>query len=130
MHLSRTFERKAAAVSRARLFVADALARAGRESTDDVMLVTSELVSNAVKHGADPVEVHLQLDDEALHLEVHDAGGAEVDVPPMPGSGALGGRGLPLVAAVARSCGARLDHRGHTMVWADFPAAASHAEVR
>ena len=124
MHLIRTFERKAAEVSRARRFVADALERAGREPPDEVMLVTSELVSNAVIHGADPVEVHLQLVDDALHLEVHDAGGAEIDVPSMPGNGALGGRGLPLVAALARSCGSRLDNRGHTTVWAELPAPA------
>ena len=131
MHLIRTFERKAAEVSRARRFVADALERAGRQPPDEVMLVTSELVSNAVLHGADPVEVHLQLDDEALYLEVHDAGSAEIDVPSMPGCGALGGRGLPLVAAITRSCGARLDQRGHTMVWADFPApAAAGARIR
>ena len=120
MHLIRTFGREAAEVSRARRFVADALERSGREATDDVMLVTSELVSNAVVHGDDPVEVHVELDEDRVHLEVHDAGSARVDLAGMPTTRAHGGRGLPLVAAVTRAFGTGLDHRGYTTVWADL----------
>ena len=84
------------------------------------MLVTSELVSNAVIHGADPVELHLALDDERLHLEVVDAGGVVLDPHPMPDPLALGGRGLPLVEALTQAWGSERDDRGRTLVWADL----------
>lgn len=131
MHLIRTFQRQAAEVGRARCFVADALRRSGREATDDVLLVTSELVANAVAHGSDPVEVHLELVDGTLHLEVHDAGGVDLEPAEMPAAGSRGGRGLPLVAAVTKSSGTEIDPRGHTIVWADLAAPRSdEPEVR
>lgn len=123
MQVIRRFSRDAAEVPRARRFVADTLERSGRQATDEVMLVTSELVSNAVRHGRDPVELHLQLDaDDRLHLEVVDAGGVAPQAPAaMPAVEAEGGRGLPLVAALSESWGSAVDARGHTAVWADLP---------
>jgi anti-sigma regulatory factor (Ser/Thr protein kinase) len=122
MQLIRTFRREPAEVSRSRRFVADALERSGRHPTDAVMLVTSELVSNAVMHGTDPVELHLALDDERLHLEVVDAGGVVLGPHAMPDALALGGRGLPLVDALTQAWGSERDSRGRTMVWADLSA--------
>jgi anti-sigma regulatory factor (Ser/Thr protein kinase) len=125
MQVIRRFSRDAAEVPRARRFVADALERSGRQATDEVMLVTSELVSNAVRHGRDPVELHLELDTDGdrLHLEVIDAGGVAPQAPSaMPEVEAEGGRGLPLVAALSESWGSAVDAHGHTAVWADLPA--------
>lgn len=125
MHLIRNFPRDAAEVPRARRFVADALRRAGLKATDEVLLVTSELVSNAVLHGDDPLELHLEVDDGRLHLEVLDGGGHAPNAPSgMPDGEAQGGRGLPLVASMAEAWGALVDQRGHTMVWADLRAPA------
>lgn len=126
MHLIRTFRRDAAEVPRARHFVADSLQRAGLRATDEVMLVTSELVSNAIIHGDDPLELHIDLDEGHLHLEVLDGGGHVPTEPfPMPDSHAQGGRGLPLVASVTDAWGSGLDPRGHTLVWADLTAPAA-----
>lgn len=123
MHLIRTFSRDAAEVPRARRFVADALDRAGLRATDEVLLVISELVTNAVLYGDDPVELHLEVDEGELHLEVLDGGGDPPVAPAgMPHGEAHGGRGLPLVASLSRAWGARLDPRGYTMVWADLRA--------
>jgi anti-sigma regulatory factor (Ser/Thr protein kinase) len=124
MQVIQRFSRDAAEVPRARRFVADTLERSGREATDDVMLVTSELVSNAVRHGREPVELHLELDPEydRLHLEVIDGGGVAPQASSaMPAVEAEGGRGLPLVAALSESWGSAVDGRGHTAVWADLP---------
>jgi anti-sigma regulatory factor (Ser/Thr protein kinase) len=72
----------------------------------DALLVTSELVTNAVRHGSrrgDRVELEFQLVDRRLSLCVRDAGRAGV----APQAIALGterssGRGLAIVSRLAR----------------------------
>jgi len=68
------------------------------------LVVTSELVSNAVQHGEEPITLSLQrLGDGALRIEVCDADGS-IDGVHGVRSGALAteGRGLAIVAAFAR----------------------------
>jgi serine/threonine-protein kinase RsbW len=66
---------------------------------DDVRLVTSELVGNAVRHGEPPVTLEVLLDDDSGHhrvvLTCHDGG-------PWDGSGPSpsSGRGLVIVRAL------------------------------
>ena len=75
------------------------------EDLDVAVLLTSELVTNAVRHGAAPITLRLYR-DAGLRVEVRDAG------PPL-GSVvrgardhmAEGGHGLPLVEALASSWG-------------------------
>jgi anti-sigma regulatory factor (Ser/Thr protein kinase) len=78
-------------------------------SSDDldlVLLLTSELVTNAVRHGAPPIGLRVQHCGASLRVEVRDAGDAF-------GPGwtlaedltAEGGRGLALVEALATSWG-------------------------
>lgn len=123
MQLIRTFRRELAEVSRTRHFIADALQRAGVQATDEVMVVTSELVTNAVLHGRDPLEIHLEVEDNRLHLEVVDCGSGPPDPTAlMPGTGSRGGRGLPIVDSLTERWGACRDARGRTMVWADLVA--------
>lgn len=126
MEVIRTFRADAAEVPITRHFVADVLERAGLEATDEVMLVTSELVTNAVVHGSDPLEIHVEVDDCRLHLEVVDCGNEPPDPARiMPASAARGGRGLPLVDCLTDQWGACRDPRGRTMVWADLQAPAA-----
>lgn len=87
---------------RARRAVAEVLPDACRsELLDDVVLLVSELVTNAVRHGArsgggDVVEVVAWPADGHYWLAVSDPGeGLPVRVP--PGHEACGGRGLVLV---------------------------------
>ena len=81
------------------------------DSIEDVVLVTSELVSNAIRHTPDdgPIEVIWWLDQAELV-----ATASWTAVPPTP-SGATrhphlpGGRGLAIVEALADSLGRRLE---------------------
>jgi serine/threonine-protein kinase RsbW len=83
---------------------------------DDVALVVSELVGNAVRHGSPLPDggllVEWQLDGAVLVLEVFDGGGGpeglardEGRLPRVPLS-AEGGRGLSIVSTVAARWGA------------------------
>lgn len=72
---------------------------------DDALVVVSELVSNAVRHGRpDPdgtVGVEWYLCD-GLHLFVHDGGRNGTSLRPRPVDvDALGGRGLTIIEALA-----------------------------
>lgn len=84
---------------------------------DDCVLLTSELVGNAVMHGADaPITVNLlQLGDRLL-LEVTDASPAVARVQ-SAGPEDEQGRGMYLVQAIASAWGTRLDSSGGKTVW-------------
>ena len=114
------FRRDLPEVPDARSFVASVLESKGVPVTDDVLLVTSELVTNAVRHGEGEIEVRVDVGHRAVRLEVLDEGSAAVPEPPgvMPVDGP-GGWGLHLVRAVAQAWGSGLDPHGRTLVWAE-----------
>ena len=97
---------------------------------EDLDLVLSELVTNAIRHGGRCVEVELHTAGDMLRLSVTDTRSASPVVPPAgEASGqaldeALGesGRGMLLVQAIARRWGVRRVRR-HTgkAVWLDLP---------
>ncbi|MGW1810449.1 SpoIIE family protein phosphatase [Streptomyces sp. NPDC002078] len=78
-------------------------------------LIVSELVANALRHGAPPYRLRLIL-DERLTCEVRDAGDS---VPHLKHARTIdeGGRGLFIVASVADGWGIRYHAQGKT-VWA------------
>jgi anti-sigma regulatory factor (Ser/Thr protein kinase) len=107
-------------VARARGFLTDALARwAVPEETElAARLALSELVTNAVVHAATELVVRVRPDDGGgIWVGVTDQN-RELPVPREPGTAATGGRGLTIVAAVARRWGVdrRFSRRGKT-VW-------------
>lgn len=108
MQAQRSFAPEGQSVSQARLFVREALAEWEAEDlTDEAVLATSELVTNAVVHAGTPVQVAIELDAQALRLEVQDlhphrslpVGLAAAD------EDAEHGRGLFITAAIAGSWG-------------------------
>jgi anti-sigma regulatory factor (Ser/Thr protein kinase) len=85
---------------------------------DDLELVASELVTNAVRAGSARINVALALEDDRVVIRVSDeaAGWPEPRVADIYD---IGGRGLPLVSAISTSWGVRLSGTGK-VVWAEL----------
>ena len=94
-----------------------------RESIDDVVLVASELVGNAVVHTAaqsvDDLTISWEIGPEAVVVRVADASDT---VPRVRSSDEnhTGGRGLAIVAAIASDWGVLRSPAGK-QVWARVP---------
>jgi len=93
---------------------------------DDAQLVISEVVSNAVKHGArdsrDALRLVIETDDRRLRVDVEQTLAA-LDVHPTErhvDSAHGGGSGLLIVEALADAWGAEAGPPGH--VWFEFEA--------
>jgi anti-sigma regulatory factor (Ser/Thr protein kinase) len=89
----------------------------------DVMLfelAASELVTNAITHGAGEVTVTIRRTEDLVRVEVTDRGGGSGPVSPVePGSSpGLGGWGLRIVEGLSESWGTRRDAKG-TLVWVE-----------
>jgi anti-sigma regulatory factor (Ser/Thr protein kinase) len=99
---------------------------------DDAALITTELVTNAIVHApggrAVTITLALQLHDGWLRIEVTGPDGGDVPaVTTMPGPDAIGGRGLPIVDALAASKGS-CPAGGQLAVWADIPLTTTAKE--
>jgi anti-sigma regulatory factor (Ser/Thr protein kinase) len=100
-----------------------------QDVADDVTLVVSELVTNAIRHGGGHVRLDLQVDLDEVLVAVWDAGD-DFDWAVEPAQpGALTGRGLGIVAALASSCGVRGSTGPGKSVWCIVPGAAGRAAV-
>jgi anti-sigma regulatory factor (Ser/Thr protein kinase) len=99
---------------------------------DDVLLVASELVSNAVLHaGCDPtdeIEVVAELRASRFRLTVIDPG-TSGSMPTVRGSDyrGPGGKGLQVVETLSRRWGS--DRRDGTVVWAELSLEAGGSEL-
>jgi anti-sigma regulatory factor (Ser/Thr protein kinase) len=121
--VARTFPSSTAQIQRARLFVRETLARWGIHPLDDsvlhdLVLMTSELFTNALLHGAGEVEVKVSQTPGALRLAVSDhgrQGSPQRRFTLSPGS--IGGRGLRIVDQLASAWGSGIDPHGGTLVW-------------
>ncbi|GAA2427979.1 ATP-binding protein [Streptomyces glaucus] len=118
-----------AGVGEARRRMRDQLRRDGvaESVVDDAVLILSELLSNACKHGR-PLGDALAGDgdvraawrvepDGRLVVEVTDGGGPTRPAPATPSVTAHGGRGLNIITALADDWGVRDDARGEVTVW-------------
>lgn len=94
-----------------------------RAAVDDVILVASELVTNALVHAAvsfdDDLDVAWEVRPDAVTVEVHD-GSPELPCPRTTTQTETSGRGLAIVAALADSWGVRSTDHGK-QVWARVP---------
>jgi anti-sigma regulatory factor (Ser/Thr protein kinase) len=105
---------EAAAFLRARQ--ADELAD---ELAPDVELVVTELVTNAVLHGSEPIRLSIATDGH-VRVEVFDGDPRADEVAMRPAEALMGGgRGLQLVSVLAAAWGATPHDDGKT-VWAEF----------
>ncbi|EFG64981.1 ATP-binding protein [Streptomyces sp. SPB074] len=112
---------------------------------DDAILVLSELLSNACRHGRPLPEETVRPGPEEfeegdvlaawevtpggrLTVEVTDGGGPTRPVPSTPSVSAHGGRGLGIVTALAEKWGVRDDPHGEVTVWATLSPGDHRAE--
>jgi len=118
------------AVSRARMFAADALldwqwlpsgGTLRREAAEDVLLLVSELVTNACLHTSGPTELTLSCTPERMRIEVGDRSGALPGPQPGRHPGRPGGHGLLLVDRLASRWGVERRQDGKT-VWVEVAA--------
>jgi anti-sigma regulatory factor (Ser/Thr protein kinase) len=105
-------------VAVARRFAAGRLAEWGvpRDDTLDALLIVSELVTNAIVHGAPPVRLRLWHTSGGLQIAVDD-GSTAIPRLRRPRSEQPHGRGLMIVARLATRCTIHLREHGKT-VWA------------
>ena len=118
-HYDRLFVATPTALRDVRRFVRDALAPWGDdELVDNAEIIASELATNAVKHARSPFRVALARSADTIRVSVRDASFA----PPVrltPDGLLVGGRGVQLVAALARDWGTHDEADGKT-VWAEL----------
>ncbi len=108
----------------ARRFLVELLTRrayGNRVDAHDAQLVLSELATNAVMHAGTPFSVAVRCDGSTVRISVQDRSSGQ---PIMRNGkpGALSGRGLRLISAVARAWGVEYRSDGKT-VWAELPLA-------
>ena len=85
---------------------------------DDLTLVVSELVTNALVHGTGDITLHVTGIDDGVRVEVGDDDPPPASLPVGNAPAAESGRGLLLVSRVATAWGVRPDGGGK-VVWAD-----------
>jgi anti-sigma regulatory factor (Ser/Thr protein kinase) len=89
--------RDPAQVGQARQLVRETLARWGLyDQIDHTVLIISELVTNALRHGAGTITIQLSRAGHDLRIEVHDHGPGRPDRR-HAGTGDEGGRGLEVI---------------------------------
>lgn len=87
---------------------------------DDALLIITELVTNALRHGAGVPRLRLSVEEGHIRVEVSD------DSPVLPvrrAPGPDGGWGLALLDRLSPAWGVTRDGRGK-VVWCALPAAA------
>ena len=111
-----TFPDDVRSAQAARSFVRNQIAGCSESTVEAVVLVVSELVTNAVLHARSPVSVEVRRCSRGgVHVEVSDSSSA-TPVRTPPSDTALSGRGVALVEAVSTRWGVRSRTSGKT-VW-------------
>ena len=107
-----------------------AVAEAGVRPAVDASIVVSELVTNAIRHGAAPVILRLRDSAGRLRIEVVNRqrpGAAPLAAAApfeLPAAGVVGGRGLAIIDRLATKWGWDEDEE-MTTVWAELDAPSS-----
>lgn len=88
---------------------------------DDAELVASELVANAMRHGAAPVTLTIGSNEGHLVLAVEDAAATLLPIPRQASDEATGGRGMILIGALSARWGCSAGTYSK-VVWAELAA--------
>jgi anti-sigma regulatory factor (Ser/Thr protein kinase) len=115
--LSTVFPSVAPSAASARRFVGTALERWGcsEDLIERVLLLTSELVTNAYRHAGSETRLSIRCDDDCIRIEVRDSGPGTVRLRPLDRD-RTDGRGLHIVDALADRWGHHSDGDGK-VVW-------------
>lgn len=90
---------------------------------DDALLVVSELVTNAVRHGREPIVLHLSTRGELVLIAVQDGLTTRLPAPRGLTHTQPSGRGMHLVSAVSQRWGWDRG-QNYKVVWAEIPLAS------
>ncbi len=103
-----------------------------QDAVDEVAVVVSELLGNAVRHaaplGCGDLLLRWRVTSRAVEVEVVDGGGGGVRVP-QADEEATSGRGMHIVSTIADAWGTSDDGHGQHAVWASVGTASSPAPV-
>lgn len=117
-----TYEPELANIAAARAWVAEQVGEnqphRGR-LVADAELVVSELMTNAIKAGTTRLSIEVQVHPERVLISVEDDADGELAIRPRSAT-AVGGRGLPIVAALSTRWGVETSLAGKR-VWASIP---------
>lgn len=91
-----------------------------RRALDDALLLATEIVTNAVLHGAAPLSITVECDEKYLEIRVRD-GSAARPQQRRPTSEDENGRGLLLLSSVADEWGVDPLSSGGKDVWFRLP---------
>ena len=104
-----------ASVRDVRQFVAQHLDGVPEEQVEVILLATSELAANSVRHAGTAYTVEVDRSDRAVRVTVEDDGEGDPEVQD-PGPFTPSGRGLLIVEQLSDDWGSS-SRRGHTRVW-------------
>jgi anti-sigma regulatory factor (Ser/Thr protein kinase) len=127
LEFSASFTGTPAGARAARHFVRDALAGADDSFLDTILLLTSEVATNAVLHTGGMFEVRVEvIDNGGVRVSVTDDS-KQAPQPRVSPVDATTGRGLNLVDALASAWGVD-DHRHGKVVWFEVGRVSARAE--
>lgn len=95
------------------------------DTRDNLLLVVSELVTNAVVHGAEPIVVTMVRAPERIRVEVTDGADDSSPHTNRAAADAENGRGLSVVTRLATAWGWRASPGHGKTVWAELPLPAA-----
>lgn len=90
----------------------------GGDTLQTAILLTSEVVTNALLHGGSDAHITVTISRTRLHVEVRDASTSAPEILDQ-GTDATHGRGLAIIDALATAWGTRAGARGK-VVWFDL----------
>lgn len=94
------------------------------EQIDDLQLVVSELVTNAIRYGSGPIELTLTINPTSLRVAVADTNAEDLPASRTATMNEFTGRGVPLIEAISSSWGVEEVADGK-IVWAEIAIQAA-----